>query len=211
MHCRILLFCILKLLQLAVFASGHGSNLEAIYNSIAGGSLKGVELALVISNNSASGALAFAKGKNISAIHLSLLKCNNDSKLFEKETLRILENAKADIIALAGYMKKLPDAVLQKYKGRIVNVHPALLPEFGGAGMYGMNVHNAVISSGKKFSGASVHVVEGEYDSGKIILQESCPVLEADTPESLAERIKKIEHKILPQAIQIIADSISKQ
>jgi phosphoribosylglycinamide formyltransferase-1 len=85
-----------------------------------------------------------------------------------------------------------------------------LLPEFGGEGMYGLNVHTAVITAGKKFSGASVHLVEGEYDSGEIILQESCPVLESDTPESLAERIRKIEHKILPQAIQIIADKILK-
>lgn len=198
------------MLQLAVFASGQGSNLEAIYNSIKDGSLIGVKLAIVISNNSNSGAHAFARKNNIEAIHLSLLKCNNDPKQLESETFGVLQNAKIDIIALAGYMKKLPDRVLKKYKGRIVNVHPALLPEFGGAGMYGLNVHSAVIASGKKISGASVHIVEGEYDSGEIILQESCSVLKNDTAESLAERIRKIEHKILPQAIQIIADKIYK-
>lgn len=199
------------MLQLAVFASGHGSNLESIYNSIKIGSLSGVELALVISNNSSSGALAFAKVNQITGTHLSLLICNNDFGKLEGEMLRILESAKIDIIALAGYMKKLPSGVLERYKGRIVNVHPALLPEFGGEGMYGLNVHKAVIAAGKKISGASVHLVEGEYDTGKIILQESCPVLENDTPESLAERIKIIEHKILPQAIQIIVDKISKK
>jgi phosphoribosylglycinamide formyltransferase-1 len=108
-------------------------------------------------------------------------------------------------------MKKLPEAVLGQFRGRILNVHPALLPEFGGQGMYGLNVHHAVIASGKRISGASVHLVEGEYDSGEIILQETCPVLEADTPESLAERVIGIEHRILPKAIQIIADNITKR
>lgn len=163
----------------------------------------------MISNNSTSGAIAFAKANHISGIHLSLLKCNNDPKGLEDETLRILENAKIDIIALAGYMKKLPAEVITKYRGRIVNVHPALLPEFGGEGMYGLNVHKAVIAAQKKHSGASVHFVEGEYDTGKIILQEFCSVFETDTPELLAERIKKIEHRILPLGIQIIADKIS--
>jgi len=198
------------LLRLAVFASGHGSNLEAVYHSIANGTLRGVELALVISNNSASGALSFAGKTKIAGIHLSLVKSGNDEKELESEMLEVLHNTRIDFIALAGYMKKLPDEVLKRYKGKIINVHPALLPEFGGKGMYGLNVHSAVIASGKRISGASVHLVEGEYDSGEIILQETCPVLAGDTPESLAGRIKKIEHKLLPKAIQIIADKITK-
>lgn len=198
------------MLRLAVFASGRGSNLEAIYSSIINGSLWGVELALVLSNNSNSGALAFAKGKHISELHLSLLGAGNDQAAFQNEMLRALADRRIDLIILAGYMKKLPDVVVEKFQGRIINVHPALLPEFGGIGMYGMNVHNAVIGSGKNISGASVHLVEGEYDSGEIILQETCPVLIADTPESLAERINTIEHRILPQAIQIVADRIVK-
>ncbi|MDP4221384.1 MAG: phosphoribosylglycinamide formyltransferase [Bacteroidota bacterium] len=196
------------MLRLAVFASGRGSNLEAIYNSIESGSLRNIELALVVSNNSNSGALEFAKRKNINGIHLSVLKCNNDLHEFERRLLEALNNTRIDLIALAGYMKKLPGAVLEKYRGRIVNVHPALLPEFGGSGMYGLNVHRAVLEAGRNISGASVHLVEGEYDSGKIILQESCPVEPGDTPEILAERITKIEHRILPQAIGIIAESI---
>jgi phosphoribosylglycinamide formyltransferase-1 len=195
------------LLRLAVFASGRGSNLEAIYNSIKDSSLRGVELALVVSNNSRSGALEFAEANSIPAIHLSLLKSGNELA-FQDEMLQILGGAKIDIIVLAGYMKKLPDVVVEKYRGRIINIHPALLPDFGGPGMYGMNVHNAVIASGKKESGASVHLVEGEYDSGTILLQGRCPVLQNDTPESLAERINTIEHKILPRAIQIIADGL---
>ncbi len=124
--------------------------------------------------------------------------------------LNVLRDARIDIIALAGYMKKLPDRVLSAYKGRIINVHPALLPAFGGKGMYGLNVHRAVIESGNRVSGATVHMVEGEYDSGEIILQERCPVFKEDTQESLADRIKIIEHKILPKAIQIIVDKITK-
>lgn len=197
------------MLRLAVFASGRGSNLEAIYNSIKVGSLHNVELALVISNNSNSGALAFAKAWNVQGAHLSLLKCGNDERMLERDMLHFLENTKIDLMALAGYMKKLPAGVLEKFKGKIVNVHPALLPEFGGAGMYGLNVHRAVIEAGKKVSGATVHIVEGEYDSGAILLQRTCEVLENDTPESLASRVTAIEHIILPQAIQIIADKIT--
>ena len=197
------------MLRLAVFALGRGSNLEAIYNSIISGSLRGVTLTLVISNNSNSGALSFAKKWNVQGVHLSSLRCANDERKLEDEMLRTLSEARIDLIALAGYMKKLPAKVLERYKGRIVNVHPALLPEFGGAGMYGLNVHRAVIEAAKKKSGASVHIVEGEYDSGVILLQESCDVLENDTPESLAERVTAIEHIILPQAIQIIADKIT--
>ena len=196
------------MLRLAVFASGRGSNLEAIYESIRSGTLHGVELAVVISNNSNSGAIAFAKANHISAQHLSQLKFANDTELFQNELLRVLADEKIDLIVLAGYMKKLPDVVVQKYRGRIINIHPALLPEFGGVGMYGLNVHNAVIKSGKKISGVTVHFVEGEYDSGKIIIQESCPVFEGDTAESLAERINRIEHRILPKAIQIVAERL---
>jgi phosphoribosylglycinamide formyltransferase-1 len=199
------------LLRLAVFASGQGSNLEAIYEKISTGSLHGVELALVLSNNSNSGALAFAREKHIPALHLSRLTVGSDEKALEQEMLRALSEAKIDIIVLAGYMKKLADGVVQKYRGRIINIHPALLPDFGGAGMYGLHVHAAVIAAKRTVSGASVHIVEGEYDTGKIILQQSCQVFETDTPETLANRVIKIEHQILPQAIQKIADSIENQ
>ncbi|MFI5262941.1 MAG: phosphoribosylglycinamide formyltransferase [Candidatus Kapaibacterium sp.] len=198
------------MLRLAVFASGQGSNLEAIYHSISRGALHDVELALVISNNSASGALSFARKREIPGIHLSVLSCENDKLKFESKLLLTLQDAKIDLIALAGYMKKLPGKVLEEYAGRIVNIHPALLPEFGGKGMYGMNVHAAVLASGAKISGASAHFVEGEYDTGEIILQETCPVIQGETPESLAERVKEIEHRILPKAIQVIANRVNK-
>jgi phosphoribosylglycinamide formyltransferase-1 len=191
-----------------VFASGYGSNLEAIYTAISSHTLRGVELVLVISNNSNSRALAFAKERHITAKHISLLKFGNDEEIFQKELLKILADMRIDLIVLAGYMKKMPNGVVEKYLGKIINVHPALLPEFGGSGMYGLNVHQTVLRSGKRISGATVHIVEGEYDSGKIILQEICPVFENDTPEILSDRVKEIEHRILPKAIQIVVDRI---
>ncbi len=197
------------MLHLAVFASGQGTNLAAIYDSILSGKLTGVELSLVLSNNSQSGAIVFAKEKSIPFIHLSLLQVGNDEKEFEERMLKVLSGANIDLIVLAGYMKKLPSEVVEKYRGKILNIHPALLPEFGGEGMYGLNVHKAVLAAKKKISGASVHLVEGEYDSGEIILQETCSVYETDTPEILAERIRSIEHNILPLAIQIVADKIN--
>jgi phosphoribosylglycinamide formyltransferase-1 len=196
------------LVRLAVFASGQGSNLQAIYYSILHGTLHSVELALVISNNSNSGAMLFAKEHEIPTVHLSILKFGNDEDMFASAMLAELEENHIEFIVLAGYMKRLPDIVLKTYTKRIINIHPALLPEFGGAGMYGMNVHNTVIAQKKEFSGATVHYVEGDYDTGEIILQAKCPVLKNDTPQSLAERVQKIEHTILPQAIQIVADSI---
>jgi phosphoribosylglycinamide formyltransferase-1 len=196
------------LVRLSVFASGQGSNLQAIYYSILNGTLHSVELALVISNNSNSGAMLFAKEHEIPAVHLSILKFGNDEDMFASAMLAELEENHIEFIVLAGYMKRLPDIVLKTYTKRIINIHPALLPEFGGAGMYGMNVHNTVIAQKKEFSGATVHYVEGDYDTGEIILQAKCPVLKNDTPQSLAERVQKIEHTILPQAIQIVADSI---
>jgi len=195
-------------LRLAVFASGRGSNLKAIYESIKNGTLHGVELALVISNNSNSGAIVFAQANHIPARHLSQLKYANDAVSFQNELLKVLAEEQIDLVVLAGYMKKLPDVVVGTYRGRVINIHPALLPAFGGAGMFGLHVHNAVIESGKKISGATVHFVEGEYDSGKIIIQETCPVFNDDTAESLAERINRTEHNILPKAIQIVVDSI---
>ena len=180
----------------------------AIYESIMSGELTGVNLDLVVSNNSTSGALDFAKRKGITSKHLSIKSCGDDADVLTEETLRGLWINAIDMIVLAGYMKKLPEVVVKKYAGRILNVHPALLPDFGGSGMFGMNVHHAVIQASRVTSGATVHLVEGDYDKGKIVLQETCPVYESDTAEVLAGRVTAIEHKILPRAIKILSDSI---
>jgi phosphoribosylglycinamide formyltransferase-1 len=186
--------------KLAVFASGGGSNLRAIYNATRGGVLSGAEIQVVISNNSKCGALEFAHKKNISAEHISAVKYGSVEKAEEK-ILQVLQENDIELVVLAGYMKKLPSAVVGKYKGRIVNIHPALLPKYGGEGMFGLNVHKAVLASGDAESGSTVHFVEGEYDTGAIIMQERCPVLAGDSPESLQHRIKDIEHALYPKAI----------
>ncbi|MEI8134608.1 MAG: phosphoribosylglycinamide formyltransferase [bacterium] len=196
-------------MRLAVLASGQGSNLRAIYHAIASGKLTDVEISLVISNNSKSGAIEFARERGIPSVHISLLVAGDDQTKFENELLNAFERFHIDLIVLAGYMKLLPDIVIAKYHKRIINIHPALLPDFGGQGMYGLHVHRAVLASGNKVSGATVHFVEHEFDSGEIILQKKCEVLETDTPELLSERVRILEHEILPIAIQQII-SISK-
>lgn len=186
--------------HLAVFASGGGSNLRVLYDATQGGLLQEAEVSLVISNNSKCGAIEFAKEKHITSEHISSLKYGSEVQAEEK-ILQVLQDSDIDLVVLAGYMKKLPSAVVQKYKGRIVNIHPALLPKHGGEGMYGLNVHKAVLASGDSQSGATVHFVEGEYDTGTIIMQEKCEVLPSDTPESLQSRVKDLEHTLYPQAI----------
>ncbi len=117
----------------------------------------------------------------------------------------LMDNKAIDIIALAGYLKKLPDAFVDRFNNRIVNVHPALLPSFGGSAMYGMRVHEAVLERGCKVSGATVHFVTMDYDAGPIILQKCCPVQEDDSPESLQRRVRKIEFELFPKAIGLLA------
>jgi len=189
--------------KLAVFASGGGSNLRAIYDATCGGVLYEAEVSLVISNNSKCGAIEFAREKNIATEHISSVKYGSNEKAEEK-ILQVLAENSIDHVVLAGYMKKLPDTVVEKYKGRIVNIHPALLPKHGGEGMYGLNVHKAVLASGDRESGATIHFVEGEYDTGAIIMQERCEVLPGDTPESLQSRVKELEHIVYPKAIASI-------
>jgi phosphoribosylglycinamide formyltransferase-1 len=186
--------------HLAVFASGGGSNLRAIYDASQSSLLAEAEVSLVISNNSKCGAIEFAKEKNISTEHISVVKYGSEEKA-EERMLQVLHENNIDLIVLAGYMKKLPNAVVEKYKGRIVNIHPALLPKHGGEGMYGLNVHKAVLESGDRESGATIHFVEGEYDTGKIIMQGRCEVHASDTPESLQHRVKDLEHALYPKAI----------
>lgn len=186
--------------HLAVFASGGGSNLRAIYDATQGGLLAEAEVSLVISNNSKCGAIEFAREKNISAEHISVVKYGSEVKA-EERILQVLEENTIDLVVLAGYMKKLPNTVVEKYRGRIVNIHPALLPKHGGEGMYGLNVHRSVLASGDRESGATVHFVEGEYDTGRIIMQERCEVLPGDTPELLQHRVKDLEQDLYPKAI----------
>ena len=192
-------------LNIAVFASGRGSNFHAILDAISAGSIPDTRVVLAVSNNSEAGALAVARENGIPAMHLSQKQFPSE-ELFAEAMAGALKDHGVNFIALAGYMKKLPSAVIRMFPGRVVNIHPALLPAFGGKGMYGIHVHEAVIAARSKRSGATVHIVDEEYDHGPIVLQREVDVAESDTPESLAAKILPIEHRIYPEAIRLFAE-----
>jgi phosphoribosylglycinamide formyltransferase-1 len=191
-------------MNIAVFASGRGSNFQAILNAIDTGFLP-VRVTVLISDKSDAGALEIAHARGIPTNHLSQKMFSSEDK-FAEAMLDLLSKHKAELIALAGYLKKIPDRVVHKYRNRIVNIHPALLPSFGGAGMYGHHVHEAVIASGAKVSGASVHLVDEDYDRGPIIMQKTVNVAPDDTPDSLAAKVLKIEHEIYPLTLKAFAE-----
>jgi len=192
-------------IRLAVFASGRGSNLESIINHINAGRLD-AKVAVVISNNSKSGALELARDNNIPEHHISGMQFENEESFID-HVLQVLKKYDTQLIVLAGYMKKVPVKVIQTFKHRILNIHPALLPSFGGKGLYGKHVHEAVLEYGCKVSGATVHIVDEGYDTGPPVYQQCVPVLNDDTPGTLAARILKVEHEIYPKAIQLFAEN----
>jgi phosphoribosylglycinamide formyltransferase-1 len=191
-------------MNIAVFASGRGSNLMAILKAIEEGKLK-ARVVVVISNNSSAGALEIARSKGIDALHISRRQFSSDREYADK-ILSELRKRNVELIVLAGYMKKIPAEVVSEYRNRILNIHPALLPSFGGQGMYGINVHKAVIESGVKITGVTVHIVDEEYDHGPIVLQRAVEVKDDDTPETLAERVLKVEHEVYPEAIRLFVE-----
>jgi formyltetrahydrofolate-dependent phosphoribosylglycinamide formyltransferase len=194
----------MKLLELAVFASGRGSNFQAIYNAIQNGQLN-AQVKVVISNNADAGALDFAREHQLPAVHLSAKSYKSRTE-FDEALLEILAQYEVNFIVLAGYMKLIRPKIIQAFRHRILNIHPALLPAFGGKGLYGHFVHEAVLKYGCKVSGVTVHVVDEEYDHGPIVKQACVPVDEDDTPDSLAARILKVEHRIYAEAIQLFAE-----
>ncbi len=194
----------MKKIKLAVLASGGGTNLQAIIDKIESGKLS-AEIRVVISNNSKAFALERARKHNIKDVHLSHKMFETKDK-FDEKLLEILKENKIDLVVLAGYMKILSPKVIRAYKNRMINIHPALLPHFGGTGMYGIHVHEAVIKSGVKVTGVTVHLVDEIYDHGAIIIQKCVPVEDSDTPESLAERVLKVEHQLYSEAIGLFAE-----
>lgn len=192
-------------LNIAVFASGKGSNFRAILDAIKSNRIRNAQVVLVISNNAEAGALMTAREHDIAAAHITRKHFETDEQ-FNNALLSTLASHNANFIVLAGYMKKIDPCIIRSYRNRIVNIHPALLPSFGGAGMYGRHVHEAVIAQKATHSGATVHIVDEEYDHGQIILQRSVPVAEGETPESLAERVLAIEHELYPEAIKLFAE-----
>ncbi len=191
-------------MNIAVFASHGGSDLQAIMDGCKSNQI-GAKVVVVISNNGGSRALERAKNEGVSAYHLSAKTSGNEEALAE-EILEVLSEYKVDMIFLAGYMRMLHISVLEKYNSRIFNIHPALLPKFGGKGMYGMNVHTAVIAAKESETGVTIHRVSAEYDSGEIVAQTVVKVLEDDTPESLAARVLEREHEFLVEVIADIVD-----
>jgi phosphoribosylglycinamide formyltransferase-1 len=184
--------------RFAVLASGAGSNLQALLTHLAASGTEGGRVSLVASDRASAGALGIARGAGIATLVLG-------DPTDGPGILTSLDAHEIELVVLAGYLKRVPAAVTQRFRGRIVNIHPALLPAFGGPGMYGARVHDAVIASGARLSGATVHFVDEDYDHGPIIAQWPVPVLADDTPATLAARVLWAEHRLYPCAIVAVA------
>ena len=183
-------------MQIAVLASGRGSNLESLFRSLKGH--PSARVALVLSDRAEARALDRARDLGVAAAVIP----HDDAEAI----LRQLRAHEIDWIVLAGYLRRVPRAVVAEYPDRILNIHPALLPKFGGKGMYGERVHRAVLEAGEAESGASVHLVDEEYDRGPIVAQRRVPVEAGDTPQTLAARVLEVEHALLPEVVRAAAE-----
>jgi len=186
--------------RIAVFCSGGGSNFKALFQAITARQLS-AEIVLCVSNRSQCGAMEFAHENNIATFHITEKQFASFDD-FAAAMLQELKKHKVDIILLAGYMRKVPDVIVAAFSDKMLNIHPALLPKFGGEGMYGIHVHTAVLAAGETETGATVHFVNEEYDKGALLLQRSVPVLPTDTPETLAARVLECEHTLYPDALE---------
>jgi phosphoribosylglycinamide formyltransferase-1 len=190
-------------MNVAVIASHQGSTLQAVIDAFAH-SASLVRVAVVISNNSTSGALAKARAAGIPCHHLSG-KTHPAPEKLDTAICSAIDSAQTDLVFLAGYMRKLGPLTLTRFRGRILNTHPALLPKFGGQGMYGMRVHEAVLASGERTTGASVHLVDGDYDTGPVVAQTCVPVDTGDSAELLAARVQSAERALVVQVLRDLA------
>lgn len=188
--------------NIVVFASGSGSNFQSIIDSVERGDIE-ADISGLIASRSGIGAIDRAVSNQI-PVHI--LPDSNEQE-YEDSMLSILNRWQPDLIVLAGFLKKIPPGVIDRYRNRIINIHPSLLPKFGGKGFYGMNVHHAVIESGEKKSGCTVHYVNEHYDAGDIIRQATVPVSDRDTPGTLAKKVLKKEHQLLPVVINELLNS----
>lgn len=187
-------------LRIAVLASGEGQTLQAVLDAVAEGRLA-AKIVLVVSNNAAAGALRRAREAGIAALHLSTT-LDSDAATLDCALTAALLAATPDVVVTAGYMKRLGPEVMAAFHRRMINVHPSLLPKYGGQGMYDRYVHEAVLAAGEQESGATVHFVEGDYDSGPTIAQARVPVLAGDTTERLAARVKQRERELLVEVLR---------
>ena len=185
--------------RLAVLASGRGSNLQAIVDHFDNLARERVaKVVLVASNRADSPALIRAATASIDIAHFNAADDGT-------ELLDLLTKHRIDLVVLAGYLKRIPSKVIREYSGRMINIHPALLPAFGGEGMYGARVHEAVIASGADESGVTVHLVDDEYDRGPIVAQWRVPVEPSDTADKLAARVLNVEHVVYPRTVEMVA------
>ena len=198
------------MLKIAVCVSGGGTNLQAIIDSIQSGKLENVSIVRVISNNPNAYALERAKNAGIDAVCVSP-KNFSDRSEFNAALLEALNEAKPDLVVLAGFLVVIPKNVIEAYRGRIINIHPSLIPSFCGTGFYGLKVHEAALERGVKITGATVHYVDEGTDTGPIIMQKAVEVKEGDTPEILQKRVmEQAEWIILPESIGLIAKETEK-
>ena len=184
-----------RLTNIAIFASGAGTNAQKIIDHFRNSSL--AKVALVVCNKKKAGVLQIAENENIPSLVIDKEKFLSGGGYVDE-----LRQRKIDFMVLAGFLWKIPGPLLQEYPKRIVNIHPALLPKFGGHGMYGSHVHEAVLAGQEVESGITIHYVDEHYDNGDIILQIKCPILDNDTPESLANRIHQLEHANYPLVVE---------
>lgn len=191
-------------IRLGFLASGRGSNMLAIIDNCKAGKLD-AEPVVVISNNADAGALVYARKAGIPAFHLSS-NTHEDESVLDQEMTDTLKSHNIDWVILAGYMKMIGSKLLEEFRGKILNIHPSLLPRHGGQGMYGLHVHEAVLASGESETGVTIHMVDGEYDQGRILAQEKVSVEADDTPESLAARVLKVEHELYSETLQGIIE-----
>ena len=190
-------------LRLGFLASGGGTNLQSILDACRDGRLH-AEPRVVIGNNSRSGALARARARGIPARHLSG-RTHPEPAALDAAIRDALRAEEVEVVCLAGYMKRVGPRTLAAFDGRVLNIHPGLLPSHGGRGFYGLRVHEAVLAAGDRVSGVTVHVVDEIYDHGPVLAQEQVPVEPGDTPETLAARVLEVEHRFYPEILQRIA------
>lgn len=197
------------MINIVVFASGSGTNFQAIIDAVDEGRINGRIRGLIV-NKPDIGAIKRATTHNID--HAELAPSHFSSQAaYIQNLLSQLDDWDTDLIVLAGYLLKIPAEVIDKYEGRMVNIHPALLPKYGGKGFYGMNVHRAVIENQETESGCTVHLVTNEYDAGPILAQRKVPVQKDDDASSLANRILKQEHELFPEVIAKLAEELNSQ
>lgn len=192
------------MLKFAVMASGGGTDFQSLIDAVESGQIQ-AEICCLVAGKPDIYAITRAESAGI-PVEVVQKKCFSSQEQFDTAILSVLQKYRADFVVLAGYLSIIGEKTLSAYPNKIINIHPSLIPSFCGMGMYGSKVHEAAIAYGVKFSGATVHFIDGQADTGPIIMQAVVPVLEGDSPADLAARVLEIEHKILPEAVALMAD-----